>query len=276
MINARTQLLLLLGHPVAQTVTPGFLNPIFQATGVNMAIVPMDLPPAQFVEGLSLIRHAPNIHGALLTVPHKLPAFQYIDKPSARSSALKLVNVVRRDPVSRLLIGDALDGQGFCGALSAHGLSIRDRRLLIVGCGGAGGASAWDALTQGAAVVALMDVQPERVQMLYEILAQHFGAKRVCCVAQAAGEWDVVLNTSPVGMHAQDPLPTPLEGLPAHVVLVDAITPVQPSRWLSLGQKRGYRTVNGHQFTASQMLAIARFFELPESVIEHLTAAHSS
>ena len=269
-MNASTQLLLIIGHPIAQTLSPGIFNPAFAAAGVNMALVPLDVPPEQLPHALALVRHAPNIAGALLTVPHKLPAFAHIDQPSPRSRALGLVNILKRDESTGKLAGDAVDGEGFCAAVRGAGFHLQDATVLVIGCGGAGGASAWDALAAGAALVGLFDTAAPRAAQLHSALAAQFGEQRVQCVPQAAGDWDCVLNASPLGMKASDPLPAAPEGFAPRSLLVDATTPAQSSRWLSLGQARGHVTVSGRQFNAGQVLAMARFFGLPAAVVQLL------
>ena len=159
--------------------------------------------------------------------------------------------------------------------MQCAGLTLQCATVLVIGCGGAGGASAWDALAAGAALVGLFDTNAPRAAQLHSALAAQFGEQRVQCVRQAAGDWDCVLNASPLGMKASDPLPAALESFAPRSLLVDATTPAQPSRWLSLGQSRGHVTVSGRQFNAGQVLAMARFFGLPIAVMRQLEIQQS-
>lgn len=268
MITSRTQLLWLLGHPVAQTISPGLFNPAFATAGVDMALLALDTRPAQLDAALEFVRYSDNVQGCLLTVPHKLNAYARVDRASERSNALGLVNVIRREADGHLY-GDALDGEGFVDALSAQAITLDRLQTLVIGCGGAGGASAWAALEHGARCVGLYDPDTQRCERLALVLSQRFGFSRVqrlLRVSDEAFRWDVVLNASPLGMDAEDALPIEPAVLSAHAVLVDATTAAAGSRWLALARVRGHRCIDGPAFTQGQALAVARFFKLPESV----------
>ena len=166
----------------------------------------------------------------------------------------------------RGLEGDALDGQGFIGALAQHGYGVQNMAVLIIGCGGAGASSAWDALLAGASRVGLFDSDPVRQQALAGVLRQRFGAQRVQVLPSPAGDWPCVLNASPLGMRVDDPLPMALKDVTPGAVLVDATTPAQPSRWLLQAQQSGHPVIDGADFTHGQVLAMARFFALSDAV----------
>jgi shikimate dehydrogenase len=264
MISARSEVYWLLGHPVKQTVSPGLFNRAFAEAGHDAVMTALDVPPAQLHKALQLLRSASNVPGCLLTIPHKQAATACIDAFSERSLALGLVNIIRR--TAKGLEGDALDGQGFLGALCLHGLAVAKQRVLIIGCGGAGAASAWDTLSGGAACVGLFDTDAERRDSLTRLLSQRFGPTRVQSLAQPQGEWRIVLNASPLGMYIGDALPVALNDLPPGALLVDATTPAQPSVWLTQASARGHRVIHGQDFTRGQTQAMAAFFDLPQSV----------
>lgn len=264
MINAQTRSLWMLGHPVSQTVSPGLFNGAFAAAQENLAMVALDVPRAQLGSALQVLRHAENVLGCLLTIPHKLPAVQYMDDLSERSQALGLVNIIRK--TSRGLQGDALDGQGFTGALVQHGYCLQNMAILIIGCGGAGASSAWDALASGASCVGLFDSDRVRQAALADVLQGRFGAQRVQVLRSPGGNWSCVLNASPLGMRIDDVLPMPLKDLIPTAVLVDATTPVQPSRWLLQAQQKGHSVIHGADFARGQVLAMAKFFALSDAV----------
>ena len=264
MINAQTRSLWMLGHPVTQTVSPTLFNHAFTAAQENLAMLAMDVPPAQLGSALEVLRHADNLLGCLLTIPHKFPAVQYMDVLSERSQALGLVNIVRK--TLRGLEGDALDGQGFVGAIAQHGYSMQNLSVLIIGCGGAGASSAWDALQSGASRVGLFDSNMTRQMALAAVLGERFGTQRVQPLQSAAGNWTCVLNSSPLGMRSNDVLPILLKDLMPGAILMDATTPAQPSRWLQQAQKKGHPVIHGADFTRGQVLAMAKFFALSDAV----------
>jgi shikimate dehydrogenase len=271
-ISGHAELFWILGHPVRQTVSPGLFNAAFSAAKMNAALVPLDVAPAQLPQALEMLRCTGNLRGSLLTIPHKIPAVEHMDVLSERSQALGLVNIIRK--TDRGLEGDALDGQGFLGALKRHGQSVVNQSVLVIGCGGAGAACAWDALEAGAAYVGIFDVNENRLSDVKSILSHRFDSQRVRVlrsIHRHMSEWGIVLNTSPIGMQTTDPMPIELDLLSSHTVLVDAITPQYPSRWLTQAAARGHSVIHGIEFTRGQVLSMAHYFGLPMQVIQVLS-----
>lgn len=276
LIDAHTQQLWMIGHPVTQTQSPGVFNRALRAEQQDKSaafiMTALDVPPPHLGTALTLLRHSSSVIGALLTVPHKLPACRYLDVLSTRSQALGIVNVIKKNAHSQQLYGDALDGHGFCNALRQEGAQLQGLKIMIIGCGGAGGASAWDALAAGAAKVGLFDIQVQRANALAQALTKQFGYGCADCVQphENTCTWDCILNASPAGMSILDPLPMAIEGLSKQTILVDATTGTQDSRWLQLARKAGHRTIDGRTFAVAQAASIAHYFNLPNNVIDHL------
>jgi shikimate dehydrogenase len=78
MISGRTRLVALLGHPVADSLSPVMQNAAFAARGLDWAYVACDVAPEQFeiaVRGLAVAGFA----GANVTTPHKTAAAQFAE-----------------------------------------------------------------------------------------------------------------------------------------------------------------------------------------------------
>src|SRR5262245_64405152 len=83
-ISATTRLVVLLGHPVAHSLSPRMQNAAFAARGLDGAYVALDVPPerlADAVRGLA----AAGFVGANVTAPHKLAAAALCDDADAES-----------------------------------------------------------------------------------------------------------------------------------------------------------------------------------------------
>ena len=70
-IGASTRLVALLGHPVAQSLSPRMQNAAFAARGLDWAYVALDVPPEQLEEAVRGLAAA-GFAGANVTAPHKL------------------------------------------------------------------------------------------------------------------------------------------------------------------------------------------------------------
>lgn len=259
MIRGTTQLYLMAGYPVAQVKSPAIFNRRFAQTGFDAALVPVEVRPADLPVFVDFVRKAGNVRGAIVTVPHKERITAFVDRLSGRASVLRAANVLRKGPEGELR-GDTLDGEGFVNACRVNGHVLRGRRLLVLGCGGAGSAAAWEALENGAAGVFLLDIRAERARSLAETLTVRFPGHTVRALAQAPQDFDLVLNATPLGMRAEDPLPLPVENIPPHAVVADAVTAAELTPWLRAAAARGHAVQTGVQMAEAQAASIAAFF----------------
>src|SRR5215211_6841444 len=69
-IGAATRIVALLGHPVAQSLSPRMQNAAFAARGLDWAYVACDVPPERFEDGVRGLAAAGFV-GANVTTPHK-------------------------------------------------------------------------------------------------------------------------------------------------------------------------------------------------------------
>ena len=67
-------------------------------------------------------------------------------------------------------------------------------------------------------------------------------------------------------MRTDDLDPMPLIDLMPGAILVDATTPAHPSCWLQQACQRGHPVINGAAFTCGQLLAMAKFFAMSNSL----------
>src|SRR5919198_1387041 len=78
MITTGTRLVALLGHPVAQSLSPRMQNAAFAARGLDWAYVALDVPPEQLAEAMQGLA-ALGFAGANVTTPHKLAAAELVE-----------------------------------------------------------------------------------------------------------------------------------------------------------------------------------------------------
>ena len=65
-----------------------------------------------------------------------------------------------------------------------------------------------------------------------------------------AGSFDVVVNASPMGMRADDPLPIDVSRLPASTFVGDVVTKPPLTPFIEAARARGCKTVTGTQMFA--------------------------
>ena len=72
-------------------------------------LVPMHVVPDKLDTVINGLRHAENLAGFAVTVPHKSAVLGLCDEASARAHAVGALNVVRREADGRL-VGEIFDG----------------------------------------------------------------------------------------------------------------------------------------------------------------------
>ncbi|TKT76193.1 shikimate dehydrogenase [Aquamicrobium sp. LC103] len=256
-LNGETRISLIIGDPIAQVKSPGNLTTILARRGVNAIVAPahvtaQDLPA--FMQSVRLMR---NLDAIVVTVPHKIAALDYCDLPSERAKFVGAVNVMRRLPDGRW-VGDNTDGVGYLDGIAKEGFSVRDKKALLVGAGGAGSAIALEILARGASLLAVHDADADRRDRLLAKLAKCFPDRAVTGSADPRG-FDLVANATPAGMRPGDPLPVDASGLSSGQFVADVITKPEVSPLVEHARSLGCGTMTGAgMFNAQADLLVDR------------------
>ena len=175
MVSGTTQVVAVIGHPIAQVKSPDNFNRYFAEQHMDSVMIPVDIAPDAVVDYLNALRGWQNMTGVLVTVPHKQRAAALVDELTPRARRLNAINVIRKLADGRLQ-GDMLDGVGFQLAAEAQGFQPAGKQALLSGCGGVGSAIAWGLCEAGIRQLALHDQNPTTRQRLHDLLAEAFPA----------------------------------------------------------------------------------------------------
>ncbi|OWU84804.1 hypothetical protein ATO6_10820 [Oceanicola sp. 22II-s10i] len=246
-VTAASRVVLMIGHPVAQTVMPGCFNAWASETGADAVMVPLDVPPEGFMGVMELLRRAPNLAGAVITAPHKQAAARAVDAMSDAARLAGAVNVVARRG-SDSLWGDNTDGAGLLAAMTAHGVDPKGLRALILGCGGAGSAIAV-ALAQAGATLDLTDPQGDRAAALAAALGPQ---ARAIPSPEDVSPYRLIVNASAVGLYGNG-LPHDLAGLAPGTLVADVVTSPERTPFLTRAAAQGAPIQTGAEMAAAQL-----------------------
>lgn len=257
-VDAATQVIFMVGRPVAQTRTPALLNAWFGEHGKNLALVPLELPDSAVPALARLLGEAGNVLGCVVTIPLKAKLYPFVHAASPVAAALQAVNVVKRCADGQLF-GDMLDGTAMVQSLRTMGVALAGRSAYLTGCGGAGSAMAFSACGEGVRRLRLHDVRPESARQLAAALRLRFADCQIE-LGTDARDCDVVINASPLGMRADDALPVPVEQLQTQAIVVDAVTSASATRWVATCRKAGHAALDGNTIAAHQLPLMRGFF----------------
>src|SRR3954469_237325 len=255
-LNGATRIHVTIGDPIAQVKSPAGITAGFHARGHDAIMIPLQVKPADIEAFFALARKLPTLDGIIITVPHKPLAFRHCDTASERSRVLEVCNVMRREPDGSWT-GDMTDGGGFIAALKRNGFDPKGKRALQVGAGGAGSAIAL-ALSMEGASVTLTDLDSAKRDALIARLGRHGHTVAASGAPDPAG-FDLIVNATPAGMKAGDPLPVDAARLDMQQFVADIITMPLVTPLLGAAQAKGCRTQNGVQMFEAQVDFITEF-----------------
>jgi shikimate dehydrogenase len=257
--SGATRLYPVVGDPIAQVKSPYGVTKAFETRGADAICVPMQVAPKDWAAYIACITAMKNVDGLIVTVPHKFAAFDRCDTATDRARFLRTANVIRKTADGRLH-GDMCDGIGFVEACRANGCVFEGKRALLVGTGGAGTAIAHAVAMAGVADLTLCDIEAARAGELAQRLRA--GGFNVATGGNDAAAFDIVLNATPLGMRAGDPLPVKPGSLRAGQFVGDVVTKPEVPQLIEVAQALGLRTSNG----------VAMFEKVRDLLIDFLLA----
>ena len=109
-----SQVVGIIGSPVAHSLSPVFQSAAFAACGLDVRYELWDTPDEALPDRVAGLR-APTVLGANVTIPHKESILPFLDELGGQSARVGAVNtIVNRDG---RLFGFNTDGHGFVSAL---------------------------------------------------------------------------------------------------------------------------------------------------------------
>ena len=265
-ISGTTAVYLIPGDPVAQVRAPELFNRIFARMGIDAVLVPVRVKPADIAAFVRTAFLADNLRGMFIAIPHKAPLSRMVDICSRAGQAAGAVNAIRRNDDGRLE-GGLFDGAGFVGALQWEGIAHAGRRVLVLGAGG-GAAAIAAALAGGAPPagdIALYDPVPGKAEAIAAQLRAVFDCTAHAVASNDPAGYDLVVNASPLGLQAADPVPCDVSRLDAGAAVVDILMKNQPTPLVRATRQRGLQAVTGFEMLIQQAPHYLEFFGYAEA-----------
>jgi shikimate dehydrogenase len=253
-LSAATEVVGVIGDPVAHSLSPLLHNTAFAALGLDWVSVGFRVPPGRAAEALAGAR-ALGIRGLSVTMPHKEAMAGLVDRASSAAQRLGAVNCVvfGADGEIGRTFGDNTDGAGLVAALrrGVH-FDPGGRRCLVVGAGGAARAVVAALADAGAVEVVVVNRTAERGAVAAG-LAGPVGRPGV--PGDATG-CDLVINATPLGMAGTTghDVAWPIDPglLRTGQTVIDLVYHPAMTTWLQAAQDRGATVANGRGMLVHQ------------------------
>ncbi len=198
------------GNPIAHSKSPLIHTAFAEQTGQAMAYTAQLSELDAFEADLDRF-FSQQGRGCNVTVPFKERAYRYAGQLSQRAELAGAVNtLIKCDDGT--IVGDNTDGYGLVLDLLSRGVPLADKRILIVGAGGAARGVMLPLLEQNPAAIVIVNRTAEKAQQLAQQFAK-FGAVSASAFDGLAQlpQFDLIINSTSASLSGDlPPLPDTL------------------------------------------------------------------
>ncbi len=248
MINSKTKLICLLGHPVGHSKSPEMQNVALELDEINAKYMAFDVKPENLKEAVEGLK-AVNFMGANVTIPHKENIMKYVDELTEEARNIGAVNTLYIKKGK--LIGDNTDGRGFILSLMEDGgFDPKDKKILILGAGGAAKAISTKLVMEEARELNIFDLDEQKSEMITDNIKKinvktEIKIIKKCEIEEIAKSVDLIVNCTPVGMKESDPLLLNGNVFSEKQLVFDLIYNPKKTKLLLEAEKKGAKILNG-------------------------------
>ncbi|GIS16505.1 MAG: shikimate dehydrogenase [Alphaproteobacteria bacterium] len=260
-ISGTTKIFVIFAHPAEQVRAPTLFNKKFEELRIDSVMIPIDVPPSHLKDCVYSMRGIKNLRGGVVTIPHKVEIAKLCDKLGAGGKATGAVNAIRFEE-DGILHGDNFDGIGFVAGLKDYGHLLKDKKILIVGAGGASRALAVELISEPIKSLNITNRSFEKAKKVVQTVKSVRQTDKINAIEKEHidyAEYDFVINATSLGMKSDDPLPFPIISLRPDCVVCDIIMKPQETKLLSAAKRSGIKVHYGKHMLDYQVSFIADF-----------------
>ena len=192
-LNRNTAIYALIGDPVERSLGALIHNAVFQEGQIDAVYVKIPLKKGELDSFFQWIQSFP-VRGLSVTMPHKENVIPFLDTRSKEVQEMGACNTIKIEKGK--LLGFNTDGVGALNAIERVE-GVREKRLVIIGAGGAAKAIIYEALQRGAHVT-ILNRSAEKAQELAH-LYQCRGGGFDLFPTVVRERYDILINCIPDG-----------------------------------------------------------------------------
>jgi shikimate dehydrogenase len=253
-ISGKTKICALIGDPVEHTMSPAMHNAAFQKLGLDYKYVAFNVKPDQLASAVAGFK-ALNVRGFNVTIPHKVAVISLLDSLDPLAEKIGAVNTVVND--NGKLKGFNTDAEGFLRALKEHGFKPKNKKVVVLGAGGASRAISFILAKEGAKITILnrkqeLDWALDIARLIKNKLKREVKALELSHLTDVLPA-DLLVNATSVGM-SPAPNVSPIPALPyskAPLVFDIVYNPIK-TKLLQDAASAGAQTISGVDMLAWQ------------------------
>lgn len=245
-IKGSTNVVGLIGHPVEHSFSPPMHNAAFKALKMDYVYTAFDVNPDDLkkaIEGADAL----NIKGFNVTIPHKIEVMKYLSEIDEVAGLIGAVNTID----FKNLKGYNTDGLGAIKAIEEV-TSVKNKNVVLAGAGGASRAISFYLAKYGVDNLTILNRNVERADSLAgdvmgSALIDNVKSDSISKINDYLSDADILINTTPVGMHPNvnvDPIASG-DMMHEELVVFDAVYNPNETVLLKEAIKAGAKPVYG-------------------------------
>ena len=261
-VNGKTRVYGIVGDPIEQVRSPEMVTWEMQKRDHNAVLIPMHIAHDEFDTVIPQIMRMRNLDGLIFTIPFKAQAIALAKTLGPQASQIGAINALKKHS-NGAWSGEIFDGIGCVEAFKQRGITLQDKRLQLIGLGGAGSAICVALAYEKPKLLRLFDINAQTTERMAKMV-NTISPQTVVEVGLPLAEGiDILLNASPVGMLSDARLPLAVEQFKKELIVFDAIVMPENTPLLSLAQDCGCQVVRGREMMLGQISKIVDYFFAP-------------
>ncbi|WP_028309450.1 shikimate dehydrogenase [Desulfitibacter alkalitolerans] len=247
-INAKTNLIGIIGNPVGHSLSPLIHNHLFELLNLNYVYLAFDVKPELLIDAVHGLT-ALGAKGFNVTVPHKEKIMGLLDHVEKNAQIIGAVNTVLVE--NGRIIGYNTDVAGFKKSIEESGFCTAGEVVTVLGAGGAARAAIIGLIELGAREVNIINRNEKRTQDIIDFYRAN-GIDNIKSIPtmhtdEAVRQSRLIINATSVGMKGYLPNESPIspEYFTAGMWVCDLVYNPLETVFLSEAKKRGCNIING-------------------------------
>lgn len=257
-IDSDTKLYCLIGNPISKSLSPMIHNLIFQLNSMNAKYLAFNIDNAEYLEKAVDGIRALGIGGFNITIPYKIEIMKYIDEIDEKAKILGAINTVLN--IDGKLRGFNTDGDGFVKSLRDREIDIKDKKVALIGAGGAAHSIAVSLAFEGIKELVIINRTTQNAYKLKKLVEDVFPNIHINCYeigreTSIPKDIDILINTTPIGMYPDvDSVPISPRLFSTSTIFYDIIYKPQKTKWILEAEKLGCKTFGGLDMLINQAI----------------------
>ncbi|MFB5601345.1 MAG: shikimate dehydrogenase [Nitrosopumilus sp.] len=246
-----------IGDPINHSLSPNIHSAAFRELNLDSSYIGYRIPKGELesgVEGLKKIK----ISGFNVTIPHKVEMMKYLDKMDESCSIIGAVNTVVNN--EGVLKGYNTDMDGFLEPLKKRNISIQDKKILLIGAGGAARAIIAGMSKEKAERVDIANRTTKNAEKLSEFATRIELTTNVKKIEEIKNlqNYDIIINSTSLGLKNESS-PISFEQINQDSVIYDIVYSPMNTDFIKKAKDKKLEVIYGYEMLLGQA---TRAFEI--------------